>query len=314
MKDRIARIFYNREELRIRAGWRILLFMPILIGAAFALESLIELIFGGLPEDQTLKMLVGIAMVAFVGTFATLIARRFFDKKTLLSFGLRLDTRAVKDWLFGFFLSAIMVAVVFLVQLWTGLLSYEGINPAFGTGAFMLDFLLMFITYCILVAWWEELVFRGYLLQNMMDGMGKLWAVIISCLFYGLIHLTNPNAGILSSAIIVLFGYLRLYGYLETSQLWLSMGMHAAWNFFQGPVFGFAASGFKTRTILVHSPNGPDWLTGGNFGPEGSLITVPVVVLALAAMYWWSRDQSSVPDPRLGTEASANIVEQEIED
>ncbi len=314
MKDRIARIFYNREELRIRAGWRILLFMPILIGAAFALESLIELIFGGLPEDQTLKMLVGIAMVAFVGTFATLIARRFFDKKTLLSFGLRLDTRAVKDWLFGFFLSAIMVAVVFLVQLWTGLLSYEGINPAFGTGAFMLDFLLMFITYCILVAWWEELVFRGYLLQNMMDGMGKLWAVIISCLFYGLIHSTNPNAGILSSAIIVLFGYLRLYGYLETSQLWLSMGMHAAWNFFQGPVFGFAASGFKTRTILVHSPNGPDWLTGGNFGPEGSLITVPVVVLALAAMYWWSRDQSSVPDPRLGTEASANIVEQEIED
>lgn len=314
MKDRIARIFYNREELRIRAGWRILLFMPILIGAAFALESLIELIFGGLPEDQTLKMLVGIAMVAFVGTVATLIARRFFDKKTLLSFGLRLDTRAVKDWLFGFFLSAIMVAVVFLVQLWTGLLSYEGINPAFGTGAFMLDFLLMFITYCILVAWWEELVFRGYLLQNMMDGMGKLWAVIISCLFYGLIHSTNPNAGILSSAIIVLFGYLRLYGYLETSQLWLSMGMHAAWNFFQGPVFGFAASGFKTRTILVHSPNGPDWLTGGNFGPEGSLITVPVVVLALAAMYWWSRDQSSVPDPRLGTEASANIVEQEIED
>lgn len=168
-------------------------------------------------------------------------------------------------------------------------MEFRGVNPEVTTSAFLVDFVLMFITYCILVAFWEELVFRGYLFQNMIDGMGKFWAIVASCLIYGVVHYTNPNAGILSSIIIVLFGYLRLFGYLETSQLWLAMGMHAAWNFFQGPVFGYAASGFETRTLLLHEPVGPDWLTGGAFGPEGSVVTIPIVLAALVAMRWWAR-------------------------
>ena len=303
-RDGLKRLFFNEGESRLRAGWRILLFMAILMSIAFGLQFLIKITFGGIPEDVTLKGLVGTTMVAFAGTTTTILGRRFLDKKTLVSFGLKLDGQAVKDWLFGFFLSALMAAGVFFIQLGAGLLEFEGFNPELNTGVFIRDFFLMFVTYCILVAWWEELVFRGYLLQNMMDGMGKLWAVIISCLFYGLVHAINPNAGVLSSTIIVLFGYLRLYGYLGTSQLWLSMGMHAAWNFFQGPVFGFAASGFETRTILIHSPVGPDLLTGGDFGPEGSVITIPIVLLALVAMRWWSPDQPKVPDPELRRSAN----------
>ena len=82
---------------------------------------------------------------------------------------------------------------------------------------------------------------------------------------------------------------MRLYGYLRTSQLWLSMGMHAGWNFFQGPVFGFSTSGYETESILIHKLNGSDWLTGGKFGPEGSVFTVLIVLLAILSMYWWTR-------------------------
>jgi membrane protease YdiL (CAAX protease family) len=294
MKDRLIKVFLNEDERRLRAGWRIALFVPIVMALAFGFQTLIKATLGGLPQDPTEKMFAQLVMAATVGTLATLIARRFLDKRTFVSLGLTLDLHAIKDWIFGFVLSAAMAGVVFSIHLATGLMDFQGVNPEISTSAFLADFGLMIMSYVVLVAFWEELVFRGYLLQNMIDGMGKLWAVILSCLLYGVVHHFNPNAGLLSSAIIVLFGYLRLYGYLETSQLWLSMGMHAAWNFFQGPVLGYSASGYETRTILLHQPVGPTWLTGGEFGPEGSVITIPVVLLALVAMRWWSSGRPKV--------------------
>lgn len=91
----------------------------------------------------------------------------------------------------------------------------------------------------------------------------------------------NPNATILSSTIIVGFGFLCIYGYLTTKMLWLSMGMHIGWNFFQGPILGFSASGHKTETLIRHRLLfDQDFLTGGAFGPEGSIIILPILVLA----------------------------------
>lgn len=290
----IKNIFINHIEHRLRAGWRIFLFFIILFGIAKALQFTIDNLFGGLPEDKTLRFFYSILIAAIAGTTAVIIARRYLDKKTILSFGLKLDGLAIKDWLFGFLLSFVMAGLVFLILLLFGLLEFESVNPDIFTLKFLWNFLLMFVTFCILVAWWEELVFRGYLLQNMISGMGKTWAVIISCILYGAVHAINPNAGIISSSIIVLFGFMRLYGYLRTSQLWLSMGMHAGWNFFQGPVFGFSASGYETETILLHTLNGPDWLTGGKFGPEGSVFTVVIVLIAILSMYWWTRGRETV--------------------
>lgn len=290
----IKNIFINPIEHRLRAGWRIFLFILIIFVIVKLLEFTIDNLSGGLPEDKTLRFFFSILISAIVGTTAVIIARRYLDKKTILSFGLKLDGFAIKDWLYGFLLSFLMAGLIFLLLLWFGLLEFESVNPDIVTLKFFWNFLLMFVTFCILVAWWEELVFRGYLLQNMISGMGKTWAVIISCIFYGVIHATNPNAGIISSSIIVLFGFMRLYGYLRTSQLWLSMGMHAGWNFFQGPVFGFAASGYETESVLIHKLNGPDWLTGGKFGPEGSIFTILIVLIAILSMYWWTRGREVV--------------------
>ncbi|RKY92034.1 MAG: hypothetical protein DRQ01_06815 [Ignavibacteriae bacterium] len=290
----IKNIFINPIEYRLRAGWRILLFIIIMVGIARLLGFMIDNLFGGMPEDKTLKFFYIILIAAIAGTTGTIIARRYFDKKTMLSFGLKLDSQAIKDWLYGFLLSLLMVGSVFLLLLWFGLLEFESVNPNFFSLKFLQDFLLMFVALVVLTAWWEELVFRGYLLQNMINGMGKNLAVILSCILYGAVHATNPNAGILSSSIIVLFGFMRLYGYLRTSQLWLSMGMHAGWNFFQGPVFGFATSGYETESVLIHKLNGSDWLTGGKFGPEGSVFTIIIVIIAILSMYLWTRGREVV--------------------
>ena len=127
----------------------------------------------------------------------------------------------------------------------------------------------------------------------MIDGIGLKVSVVISCLIYGLIHYMNPNAGVLSSLIIVLFGFMRIYGYLSTKMLWLSIGMHIGWNFFQGPIFGFGASGHQTATLIDQTSTSQDWLSGGAFGPEGSIFIIPIIFLALFIMRWYSKDRQA---------------------
>lgn len=294
-------LFFNSKEKRLKAGWRILVFLIIF----FSLSSLIFVvkpIMGDITKREFLEnySLIIVAILAFSATVSTLLSRKFLDKKTFISLGLRFDKQALKDLFFGFLLSLIMAVTFFFLLLSLGLIEYNGFDFQKFTLNSSSDFIqimsvvtlgslgLMLLEH-IFVGYWEELVFRGYLFQNMAEGLGLVISIVISCIIYGLIHYTNPNATLLSSVIIMAFGFLRIYGYLCTKMLWLSMGMHIGWNFFQGPVFGFAASGHKKTTLLMHTfISEKEYLTGGEFGPEGSILIIPILILALIVMKWYS--------------------------
>ena len=294
--------FYNRNEKRIRSGWRILLFL-ILFWCLAALALVIKPLFGTMTKREFMEnySLVIISILSIAATIAVWLSRKYLDKKSVSSLGLQLSKSTWKDLVFGFCLSAAM-AGLFLVAAWSfDLVEITGVNwdiaAAKRTGvsgyqslmqSFTLVTLAILLLEHILVGFWEELVFRGYLFQNMTDGMGQLPAILLSCGIYGAVHFMNPNASLLTSSVIVLFGFLRIYGYLTTGMLWLSMGMHIGWNFFQGPVFGFAASGHQKASWLELKVHDPNWLSGGSFGPEGSLLIIPIVVLALWTMRAWS--------------------------
>lgn len=295
-------LFYNASEQRLRAGWRILLFLITfytLAASVFLIKPLLgEISKRTFVEDYSV-LIVTILLIAAV--IATRLGRYILDRKSFKSIGLDLETGWIKDVLFGITLSALMAGTFLMVAAWAGWVTISDIAAFDSTMAFSIhglgDFLshmswmvlLILFMEMVAVGFWEELVFRGYLFQNMREGMGLISAIVVSCLIYGMIHSMNPNAGWLSTSIIVLFGFLRIYGYLLTDQLWLSIGMHIGWNFFQGPVFGFAASGHKNATILQLEIAAPHYLSGGNFGPEGSIVVIPIVLLALGAMYLWSR-------------------------
>jgi membrane protease YdiL (CAAX protease family) len=84
-------------------------------------------------------------------------------------------------------------------------------------------------------------------------------------------------------------GLFLAFGYLRTRQLWLPIGLHIGWNFFEGPVFGFAVSGTGSFTLIRQVPTGPDLLTGGAFGPEAGLIVIPALLLGGLLIYWYTR-------------------------
>ena len=275
--------FKNPADGRLRAGWRIGVFVLVFMGLAIAGQLGLRAILGGFPKGSPLIFPV----LAVAATLAVLFARRFLDRRSFVSLGLSNRRAAVADIAFGFCLSGLMAALVFLLMWQVGAVDGFSIDLS---GPALVAILGVPLAVTILVGYWEELVFRGYLLQNMADGMGMKWAVVVSCLLYGLVHAMNPHASVLSSAIIVLFGFLRIYGYLATGLLWLSMGMHIGWNYFQGVIFGFAASGQGSDVTLL-SPQlaGPAWLSGGDFGPEASVLIIPVLLVALWLMRAWAR-------------------------
>ncbi|MGD9486429.1 MAG: lysostaphin resistance A-like protein [Calditrichaceae bacterium] len=299
----MKKYFYNSDEGRLRAGWRILIFI-MMFWLFSAMILAIKPLLGEISKKEFLEnySIVILSILAIGASIAVPLARRLLDKRSFVSLGLKIDKSATQDIVFGFFLSGLMAGLVFSLMIILGLIEYNGIKVGNShelndQSSYFVRFmsvisigsLSILLLETILVGYWEELVFRGYLFQNMIAGMGMKLAIAISCLIYGLIHSTNPNAGLLSSSIIVLFGLLRIYGYLATKMLWLSIGMHIGWNFFQGPIFGYAASGHKKATLIDQTATSPDWLSGGAFGPEGSVIVIPIIILALLIIRWWSR-------------------------
>ncbi|GAB4229182.1 MAG: CPBP family intramembrane metalloprotease [Ekhidna sp.] len=305
-------IFKYKGDNRLRAGWRILLFIIIFwvfAATIFAVKPL----FGDITKREFLQKysLIIVSILAIGASVSVWLARTFVDKKSVRSLGLKWNHQTAKDLLFGFALSGLMAGSFLLILLVFNLVSLDGIsfssaplNGPFDYVSFMkvtsVASLGLLLLEHILVGYWEELVFRGYFLQNMIEGMGMKIAIVVSCGIYGLIHMSNPNATLLSSLIIIIFGYLRIYGYLSTRMLWLSIGMHIGWNFFQGPIFGFAASGHQHATLLnINRISTHDWLTGGEFGPEGSVLILPIVGLALLAMKWYASDKQAITQQRM---------------
>jgi membrane protease YdiL (CAAX protease family) len=280
--------FIATADGRLRAGWRIGIFVLLFAGINVILASSVRALLGGLPRTSVLVFV----LLAISATAAVWLTRRFVDRQSFASLGLTRPAAAWQDLVVGFLLSGLMALLVFAALFGLGFVDH--VRLSLGAGE-LASVLLPALAITVLVGYWEELVFRGYLLQNMIEGLGLTTAIVVSCLLYGAVHAMNDNAGVVSTLIIVLFGYLRIYGYLATRLLWLSMGMHIGWNFFQGPVFGFPASGHvEAQTLVAHERVGPAWLSGADFGPEASVITVPVLLLALWLMRLWASRKSRV--------------------
>lgn len=140
----------------------------------------------------------------------------------------------------------------------------------------------------LIVAIGEEIIFRGILFRWIDEKWGYIPALIVSGLVFGLVHITNSNATLWSSVAIALESGLMLgMAYKWAGTLWFPIGIHWSWNFVQGNIFGFAVSGTDAGSTLLNSTvSGPDWLTGGDFGAEASVISV-VIGLGITVWFIW---------------------------
>jgi len=132
----------------------------------------------------------------------------------------------------------------------------------------------------IAVGAFEETFFRGYIYRFAQSWFGTWGAIAFSGLFFGFAHRFNPNATLVSSiAIAIEAGVLLASAYALTGRLWLPIGIHAGWDFAESTIFGAPDSGTIDVSLVQATIGGPALMTGGSFGPEGSLITVLVCVV-----------------------------------
>ena len=163
----------------------------------------------------------------------------------------------------------------------------------------------------ILSGFTEEIFFRGFFFRLTEKWLGTWVALGLSAALFGALHLGNPNATLLAAVAIMLEAGIMLAAiYMITRRLWAAIGLHAAWNFTQGGIYGIPVSGGEMDGVLRPDIRGSDLLTGGAFGAEASL---PAIVVATAfgllLLYVaWRRGQF-MPPLWKRTPASLNVGE-----
>lgn len=127
----------------------------------------------------------------------------------------------------------------------------------------------------------EEIFIRGLLFRIMEESLGTWIALALSAVIFGFLHLANPNATLWGAvAIAIEAGIMLAAAYVYTRRLWLPIGIHFAWNFFQGSIFGVAVSGNEVQGLLQSTLTGSVLLSGGTFGAEASIFAVVICLIA----------------------------------
>ncbi|MBJ8326426.1 CPBP family intramembrane glutamic endopeptidase [Streptococcus pacificus] len=192
----------------------------------------------------------------------------FTKKKAFRSF--------ISGWGIG---TAMIMSCVFLMFMFGGV-SFVGFQ--FSPNLAFQFFILMF-------AWTiqgsgEEILARGWLFSSVSAKYHVLLGILVSSLFFTVLHLGNDHLSVIPILDLFLFGVLAALYMLRTNNIWGISGIHAAWNCFQGSFFNFNVSGTKASAAFVKvSLNGPDWLSGGDFGIEGSIFSL---LVQLAMIIW----------------------------
>lgn len=172
-------------------------------------------------------------------------------------------------WFFGgFLIFSTVVGVLWLC----GNYHVLGMNP-------QVDWLPEVLAAGVSAGIGEEIITRGVLFRLIEEGLGTWWALAISAVFFGGAHIFNPGATLWSSAAIAIeAGILLALVFHVTRTLWACIGLHAAWNISQGTIYGIPVSGGEAKGLLQSTRTGPDWLTGGVFGAEASVVALAVCV------------------------------------
>ncbi|NIR44195.1 MAG: CPBP family intramembrane metalloprotease [Gemmatimonadetes bacterium] len=266
---------------KLRAIWRILIFFALsLIGFIVLYVPAAALAPGGLVTQLALYSLAAaIAMLV-----ASAMMMNTFEGRPLAAVGLPGGREAWSSWLRGAALGGAFIALLAAIQLLAGWLS-----PVADPGTFFgwLGSVTGLALLLAVAAFVEELWFRGYAFQVLVEGAGPLVAVAVSSVAFAALHLSNPAIGPLPLLNLALAGVLLAVAYLRTRSLWFATGLHWGWNWCQAAIFDLPVSGIEFDVPLYDAAlSGPVSLTGGAFGPEGGLLTA---VLAVPFIAWLAR-------------------------
>jgi membrane protease YdiL (CAAX protease family) len=311
--------FWNASEHRLRAGWRLLLQALVFIALLITVRG----IFNSLGRTTVTGAVLAGSFYLAAGLGMAWLLARFIDRRPFGDYGFHLSHSWWMDFGFGYVLGALMMTGIFLIEWRAGWISVRA-SPETSSPLIMCTVLLASLLVYVAVGINEEFTFRGYQLRNLAEGLAGRWvsptpaivlALCISATAFGLSHLWNRNASVVTTANIVLGGLAFGLPYVLTGELAIPLGLHISWNLCQGTVFGFPVSGHvPIRPMIALEQGGPVLWTGGEFGPEGGLLAIVATGLSVALGVLWIAWRSkrltvnvhlAVHQPRTGSRPGA---------
>jgi hypothetical protein len=257
---------------------------------AFFIQIPADWVMHALPSGKVEANLLAATIISSLAiTLSVYFARRVFDHRSFLSLGVRWNSTAAKDLGAGIAISGILMALIYLVELGLGWSEFQGLSWQTIGWDQVLSLLFIAILVWFLVGWSEELLFRGYWLQNLRDGTNFSLGVLLSSAVFAIEHVANPNFSWEALFGLFISGLFFAFAYWRTNLLWLPIGLHIGWNFFESSVFGFPVSGLDFPHLIAQTAKGPTIITGGRFGPEAGLILIPALVLGIGLIVFYTR-------------------------
>lgn len=204
---------------------------------------------------------------------------------SLKSLGLDWKNKS-KDFAFGCIVGIFLISIGFIILKIMGFV--QVIKLEFNPIIFV-----SYIFFFLAVAISEELMARGYVLSTLMEGMNKYIALSTSAFIFAGLHLMNNHIGFVPLVNLTLAGYLLGIYFIFQKNLMFPIGLHFTWNYFQGAVFGFEVSGHDIQGIVTQNVIGDILWTGGAFGFEGSIVSLPIVILGILFIYFFYRNSNT---------------------
>lgn len=303
---------FVNEAGRLRSGWRLGIFVLLFAASMFLLGSVVRVAFV-LGEhfhftfSEFVQNVIFRVVLLSGAVLAGWICNRWLEGLPWRALGLSFHSHWLRDLLMGSVIGGASLAIAALIAAVAG-----GVRFGISGGEFPLSiFRSLSATALLFVvgALAEEALFRGYPLQTL-SRAGLIWlAVLLTSVPFGIIHFWNPNATLFSSTNTALAGVWLGVAYLRTRSLWFPLGVHWAWNWAQGSIFGLPVSGLtlSNHPLLQSFDKGPAWLTGGSYGIEGGLAcTVALVISTL--FIWRTRLVSATPEMKQLTSEENPVV------
>jgi len=297
----LAKIFWNKHEARVRAGWRLVIQFSLMVLFTVVFAFLDPFFNESLPESTIAQgdTILFPLWLLLSSLLSVLLVGRYIDRRRIADFGLHFNGSWWGYLGLGALLAACLTTGIFLIERAAGWVSVtETCVSKIDGWTFPASIALALATFA-LAATTEELVARGYQIKNLAEGLnlrslgpkGALaLAVLCSSALFGLLHALNPSATTISSSGLALGGIFYGVAYVLTGELALPIGFHIAWNFFENSVFGFPVSGehFGASFIWIQQ-SGPELWTGGTFGPEAGLLGIGAHLVGILAVVVWVR-------------------------
>jgi len=277
---------------RLRAGWRAVLFVVIFIVSLLVVSLLVS--FTGQVPSVALQVMI----TAGATGLATWVMLRWMEGAPFVSIGLDWGRRAGTGLVHGLGVGVGAVWAVTAIELAMGAIRFESRSAGGGSPELSSAVMTVLMLTGLLTvgATAEEILFRGYPFQRILEGTNGTVAVLITSAAFGWVHGSNPYATNLAVLNTILAGVLLGIGYLKTGALWWPIGFHFGWNWMLA-VIGHPVSGLDVAQLPweIVTVSEPEWVHGGSYGPEGGVVASAVLAASIVGILFFLPHRGSPP-------------------